>query len=137
MIGHAFTNNALQVLITGDLAFFYDRNAFWHNYALPNVRIIMLNNHGGAIFKMIDGPADLPEADEFFVTKQNLTAKHLCDEFGFEYIRLNNRRQIKNALKNFFEAGDCPKILELETTAELSKNIFDNFKNHIRKSYEL
>lgn len=137
MIGHAFANGDMHVLITGDLAFFYDRNAFWHNYALPNVRIIVLNNHGGAIFKMIDGPADLPEADEFFVTKQTLTAKHICDEFGFEYIKLSNRRQIKNALKNFFEEGNCPKILELETTALLSKNIFENFKNYIRKSYDV
>lgn len=136
-VGHALANDRMNVLITGDMAFFYDRNAFWHNYPLPNLRIIVLNNHGGAIFKMIDGPSDLPEADEFFVTRQSLTAKNLCEEFGFEYIKLTTRRQVKNALSDLFDQGSSPKILELETTAMLSKNIFDDFKTHIKKSYEL
>ncbi|MEJ0056110.1 MAG: hypothetical protein WDN75_10865 [Bacteroidota bacterium] len=37
--------------------FFYDRNAFWHNYPLPNLFVVVLNNHGGIIFNLIDGPA--------------------------------------------------------------------------------
>ncbi|MDQ2793965.1 MAG: 2-succinyl-5-enolpyruvyl-6-hydroxy-3-cyclohexene-1-carboxylic-acid synthase, partial [Bacteroidota bacterium] len=31
------------VLLTGDVAFFYDRNAFWHNYPLPNLRVVLFN----------------------------------------------------------------------------------------------
>ncbi len=136
-VGHCLTNDNANILITGDLAFFYDRNAFWHNYPLPNLRIVLLNNHGGLIFKMIDGPASVPESDEYFVTKQKLTAKKLCEDFEFAYLKLDNRRKLKNLLKDFFDFDGNTKILELESNAATNKNIFDNFKQQIKDCYDL
>jgi 2-succinyl-5-enolpyruvyl-6-hydroxy-3-cyclohexene-1-carboxylate synthase len=136
-VGHALADpNALNVLITGDLAFFYDRNAFWHNYDLPNLRILLLNNHGGLIFNMIDGPASQPESSEYFITKQKLNALKLCEEFGFEYLRLDNKRKLKNLLKDFFDPEPKTKILEVETDLQLNRNTFDNLKQKIKESYE-
>ncbi|HEU5291418.1 MAG TPA: 2-succinyl-5-enolpyruvyl-6-hydroxy-3-cyclohexene-1-carboxylic-acid synthase [Cyclobacteriaceae bacterium] len=136
-VGHALVNELPNFLITGDLAFFYDRNSFWHNYPLPNLRVIVLNNHGGIIFSMIDGPGTLPERNEYFVTKQALTAEKLCEEFDFDYHKLDNKRKIKNTFKSFFEFDGRTKILELDSTIELNKSIFDNLKQTIKKSYEL
>ena len=135
-VGHSLINELPNFLITGDLAFFYDRNAFWHTYNLPNLRIVLLNNHGGIIFKMIDGPGTLPEADEFFVTKQNLNGKKLCEEFDFDYLKLDNKRKIKNTLKDFFDFDGRTKILELETGIDHNKAIFDSLKQKIKKSYD-
>src|SRR5690606_19024381 len=101
--GHALVNKKPTILLTGDMAFFYDRNAFWHNYPIPNLRVVVLNNHGGTIFNMIDGPASLPESDEYFVTQQSLSAKRLSEEFGFDYLKLDNRRKVQNTLKDFFD----------------------------------
>jgi 2-succinyl-5-enolpyruvyl-6-hydroxy-3-cyclohexene-1-carboxylate synthase len=136
-IGHSLSNERPNILITGDVAFFYDRNAFWHNYSLSNLRIVLLNNHGGVIFKMIDGPGSLPEADEYFVTRQRLTAKKLCEEFGFDHLRLDNKRKVKNLVKDFFEFDGKTKILEIETDTLINKIIFDNLKEKTKKSYEL
>lgn len=136
-VGHSLMNELPNLLITGDLAFFYDRNAFWHNYDLPNLRVVVLNNHGGVIFNMIDGPGSLPECDEYFITKQALNAQKLCEEFDFDYLKLDNKRKIKNTLKNFFEFDGRTKILELETSIDLNKSIFDKLKQTIKKSYEL
>lgn len=135
-VGHSLNSTQLNVLITGDLAFFYDRNAFWHNYPLPNLRILLLNNHGGLIFGVIDGPASLPESREYFVTRQALSANKLCEEFGFDYLKLDNRRKLKNTLKDFFDPEPKTKILELETDLELNKTVFDNLKQKIKQSYE-
>lgn len=136
-VGHSLMNELPNLLITGDLAFFYDRNAFWHNYDLPNLRVVVLNNHGGVIFNMIDGPGSLLERDEYFITKQALNAQKLCEEFDFDYLKLDNKRKIKNTLKNFFEFDGRTKILELETSIDLNKSIFDKLKQTIKKSYEL
>lgn len=135
-VGHSLSGDELNVLITGDLAFFYDRNAFWHNYPLPNLRIVLLNNHGGAIFKMIDGPADLPEADDYFVTRQKLNAKKLCEEFGFVYYPVETREQLKNMLPAFLGSGNTVKVLEVETTPQQCKTILEEFKLNIKKSYD-
>ncbi|HMG92964.1 MAG TPA: 2-succinyl-5-enolpyruvyl-6-hydroxy-3-cyclohexene-1-carboxylic-acid synthase [Chryseolinea sp.] len=136
-VGHSLLNDTTNILITGDLAFFYDRNAFWHNYPLPNLRVVLLNNHGGIIFKMIDGPGSVPEADEYFITKQTLNAKKLCEEFDFEYLKLDNRRKVKNLIKDFFDTDKRTKVMELESDIAHNKEVFESLKEKIRKSYEL
>ena len=136
-VGHTLTSNNLNVLITGDMAFFYDRNAFWHNYPIPNLRVLLLNNHGGIIFKMIDGPGETPEADEYFITKQRLTAKNLCEEFGMDYLKLDNKRKVKNLIRDFFDVDGKPKVIEFESDLSLNKTLLDSLKLKIRKSYEL
>jgi 2-succinyl-5-enolpyruvyl-6-hydroxy-3-cyclohexene-1-carboxylate synthase len=136
-VGHYLADGRPTFLITGDLAFFYDRNAFWHNYPLHNLRVLLLNNHGGLIFNMIDGPASLPEAADWFITRQQLKAQKLCEEFGFDHLKLDSRKKLKNLLKDFFDFDGKTKILELETDVEINKRIFDDLKLKIKKSYEL
>jgi 2-succinyl-5-enolpyruvyl-6-hydroxy-3-cyclohexene-1-carboxylate synthase len=135
-VGHALSTDEPNILITGDLAFFYDRNAFWHNYNTPNLRIVVLNNHGGSIFNMIDGPASQPEAAEYFITQQKLNAKKLCEEFGFDHLLVDNRRKVKNLIKDFFEFDGKMKIIEFESDTHLNRTIFDNLKLKIKQSYE-
>ena len=130
-VGHALTSKIPNVLITGDLAFFYDRNAFWHNYALPNLFVIVLNNHGGIIFNLIDGPSGLPEAEEFFITRQQLNAKSLASEFGFTYLEAS-----RADLAAFFKIKKNAKILETESSQSVNKRIFEEFKKQIKNRYE-
>jgi len=134
-VGHALVSDVPNFLLTGDMALLYDRNAFWHNYSMPNLRIVVLNNHGGIIFSMIDGPNNLPEKEEYFVTRQHLGAQSLAHEFGFDYLKLDSLKKLKNILKDFYEFDGKTKILEIETEQSLSKDIFEKFKEQIRKGY--
>ena len=136
-VGHCLASGKPTFLITGDLAFFYDRNAFWHNYPLANFRVLLLNNHGGLIFNVIDGPASLPEAQEYFITRQSLNAKKLCEEFGYQYLKAESRSTLPDLIDNFFAFDGKTKIMELDTDVHLSKEIFNDLKQKIKKSYEL
>ena len=136
-VGHSLIDRKPNVLITGDLAFFYDRNAFWHNYDVPNLRVVLLNNHGGIIFRMIDGPATLPESGEFFVTDQRLTAVKLSEEFKFEYVKIDSRRKLRNLLKDLLANTDRTTVLEFESPQEVNISVFEELKTKMRKSYEL
>lgn len=135
-VGHAIATGKPTILITGDMAFFYDRNAFWHNYSLPNLRIVVLNNHGGAIFSMIDGPSALPEMEEYFVTQQKLSAHALAAEYNFDYLKLDSLKKLKNLLKDFFDFDGRTKILEIDATAAQAKNAVEKFKQQIKNNYE-
>ena len=136
-VGHALQSDNLNILITGDLAFFYDRNAFWHNYPLQNFRVVLLNNHGGLIFDVLDGPSSMPEAREYFITRQALTANKLCEEFGIEHLRLDNARKMKTLVKDFLSPDGAPKVLEVEGDTGTNKVIFEKLKSQIKESYEL
>jgi len=133
-VGSALASGKLTVLMTGDLAFFYDRNAFWHNYALPNLRIVLLNNHGGGIFRMIEGPARQPELDEYFVTRQALEAENTARDFGMDYqkIRLENERdvaQLKEYLPGFLNnPSQHARLLEVITDADVNTRFFGQYK---------
>jgi 2-succinyl-5-enolpyruvyl-6-hydroxy-3-cyclohexene-1-carboxylate synthase len=135
-VGHTLASDVPNFLITGDLAFFYDRNAFWHTYPLPNLRIVVLNNHGGIIFNLIDGPGNSPMQNEYFITNQKLTAKNLAAEFGFDFIGISSARHVRNALANFFTFDGKTKILELESDQQLNKDNFERFKKHIKSTYQ-
>jgi 2-succinyl-5-enolpyruvyl-6-hydroxy-3-cyclohexene-1-carboxylate synthase len=136
-VGHALDSAEPHFLLTGDLAFFYDRNSFWHNYPVPNLRVVVLNNHGGLIFGIIDGPSKLPEAEEYFITRQRLNARKLCEEFGFAWLSLDNKRKLKNLLLDFNDFDGQTKILEFESDASTNKSIFTSLKQELKKSYEL
>ena len=127
-VGHAITSDKLNVLITGDLAFFYDRNAFWHHENYSNLRIILLNNHGGSIFRMIKGPASQPELEEYFETRQHLNARLLCEEFGFEYLLCDKKSKVKNYISRLLEDDGNPRLLEIETQGDVNQQILDAFK---------
>src|SRR5690606_33295153 len=55
-VGAAFATKQLTTLITGDTAFCYDSNAFWNNHLSPLLKVIVIDNGGGNIFRFIEGP---------------------------------------------------------------------------------
>lgn len=133
-VGCTFTTKEPVTLITGDMAFFYDRNAFWHNYTMPNLRIILLNNHGGGIFRLIDGPKNQPELKEYFETRQSLTAQNLAEEFGFEYAMVCKYEELQKELQTLFAPGVKPKILEILSESSKNAQILSTVKALIRSA---
>ena len=134
-VGTMLITEKVTILITGDLAFFYDRNAFWHNYPLNNLRIVLLNNHGGVIFRIIEGPNRQPELDEYFETRQQLNAARTAADFGFEYYPAKNEMELSAALESFFLPGS-PKLLEVFSDHLEAKEIFVQLKTLIKNKYE-
>ncbi len=124
--------DALTLLIVGDLAFFYDRNGLWHRHLPPNLRIALLNNHGGGIFDVIDGPNLLPDATrrDYFLTPQPLTAQRTAADHGLEYMHVADADALEAALPAFF-AGGGAKLLEIETNMATNSAIFRDYRAHM------
>lgn len=127
-LGAAIINKEITTLLTGDLAFFYDRNAFWNHYVPNNLRIILLNNNGGGIFNLIDGPSSAPELDKFFLTKHTLKAKNLAADFGLIYENCSSQNELSKALHSFFESSETAKILELSFDMDKSAEVYKAFR---------
>ena len=133
-IGSGLKSNRTTLLITGDMAFFYDRNAFWHQELPDNVKIIVVNNHGGGIFRLIDGPGKQPELETFFETKQHLTARHLASEFGFDYHLANDHDSFTVSFSEFIKPRKTISILEIETYPTTNKMVYDQILNSITEN---
>ncbi len=134
-VGFALKDDKINTLITGDMAFLYDKNAFWHNYSIPNLRIIVINNAGGGIFRLIDGPSTLPELDDWFETKQEHTAESTAKEFGMVYHNCTNFDELTHCLEHFYEPSDQAKLLEVQTDRFANQEVFNSFKTYMNKVY--
>jgi 2-succinyl-5-enolpyruvyl-6-hydroxy-3-cyclohexene-1-carboxylate synthase len=128
-VGAACLTKKLVTLITGDMAFFYDRNGLWHTFLPKNLRIIVLNNHGGGIFRLLDGPGGQPELEEYFETRQVLQAESTAREFGLDYFWCQTLEELQQCLPLFFESTGGAKLLEIHTSQEVNAAVFKLFKN--------
>jgi 2-succinyl-5-enolpyruvyl-6-hydroxy-3-cyclohexene-1-carboxylate synthase len=129
-IGAAFVNKKQTTLITGDIGFLYDSNALWNNYIPKNFKIILINNGGGGIFRILPGHEETPVFNQFFETSHCLTAEHLAKMFGFDYSIASNETNLKTGLEKLFNQNDKPSLLEVFTpTIENDKILLEYFKN--------
>jgi 2-succinyl-5-enolpyruvyl-6-hydroxy-3-cyclohexene-1-carboxylate synthase len=130
-IGAAFANKKQTVFITGDLSFFYDSNGLWNTNIPTSFRIIIVNNSGGGIFKIIPGPGTT-NAAEYFTTPHCLTAEHLCKMHQFEYQKAYSKETVAKELNGFFETSAKPKILEIFTPSAENDLILKTYFKHIQ-----
>ena len=130
-LGAAYATQKPTTLITGDLSFFYDSNALWNNYIPTDVRIVIINNSGGGIFKIIPGPKK-STALKYFETPHCLTAEHLCTMFGFEYSTAHNLKTLAEEVVGFYDKSDKPKVLEVFTPSDLSDLVLKEYINNLK-----
>ncbi|KOY53034.1 2-succinyl-5-enolpyruvyl-6-hydroxy-3-cyclohexene-1-carboxylic-acid synthase [Polaribacter dokdonensis] len=130
-IGAAFACNKQTVFITGDLSFFYDSNGLWNKNIPTNFRIILVNNSGGGIFKIIPGPKTT-NATQYFETPHCLTAEHLCKMHNFEYQKAFSTISVQEELENFYKESNQPKILEIFTPSIENDKILKEYFKYIK-----
>nr|WP_321413037.1 2-succinyl-5-enolpyruvyl-6-hydroxy-3-cyclohexene-1-carboxylic-acid synthase [uncultured Allomuricauda sp.] len=122
-VGSSIYSEEPTVLLTGDLSFFYDSNALWNKYMRPDFRIVLVNNSGGGIFRILPGKEDTEEFETFFETSHHLSAKHLAEMYGFDHVTAKNEVELRAALKGFYSRSEKPKILEVATPRVLNNKI--------------
>ncbi|TWI09003.1 2-succinyl-5-enolpyruvyl-6-hydroxy-3-cyclohexene-1-carboxylate synthase [Flavobacterium cauense R2A-7] len=128
-IGAAFASGKPTIMITGDVSFFYDSNALWNSYIPKNFKIILINNGGGGIFRILPGHQETPVFNTFFETSHSLTAEHLAKMYGFEYFKSDDEIKLQTAMKVFL-AADKPAIIEIFTPTEINNQVLlKYFKN--------
>lgn len=128
-IGAAYVSGLPTLLITGDLSFFYDSNALWNNYIKKDFKIIVINNRGGGIFRILPGEKDTELFDTFFETKHHLSAKQLAEMYGFQYFTVENIEELESGVQTFFSHSEGPALLEVFTPDRVNdKVLIDYFK---------
>ncbi|WP_324027935.1 2-succinyl-5-enolpyruvyl-6-hydroxy-3-cyclohexene-1-carboxylic-acid synthase [Maribacter sp. BPC-D8] len=128
-IGASLASDSPTLFITGDLSFFYDSNALWNSYLKPNFRIIVVNNNGGGIFRILPGKENSDVFETYFETRHTLSAAHLCEMYGFDYLTANSSEELEEELSTFFDETGRPQLLEITTpTLKNDKILIDYFR---------
>ena len=131
-IGASVANAKQTVFITGDISFLYDSNALWNQYIPKNFKIIVVNNGGGGIFRILPGHEESPVFNTFFETSHCLTAEHLAKMYGFEYTIASDETSLETSLNALYHQNEKPCILEVFTpTLKNDKILLDYFKESV------
>ena len=132
-IGAAVGSASPTVFITGDLSFFYDSNALWNKYIPQNFRVILLNNQGGGIFRILPGDKTDSNFEYFFETPHKLTAEHFCKMYNINYQSATNLTDLQRKIGEFYEKSDAPKLLEVHTPRKINDKVLLKYFEFIKK----
>ena len=114
-IGAAVASLKPNIFITGDIGFLYDSNALWNSYIPKNFKIILINNGGGGIFRILPGHEEKPVFNTYFETSHHLTAEHLAKMYQMNYFTATDADSLEKSITSFYEINDKPNILEIFT----------------------
>ena len=132
-IGAASTFDGITTLIVGDNSFLYDSNALWIKNCPSSLRIIVIQNGGGGIFRFLAGPSGLEEVEEFFETPHNVDIEQLAKVHRFKVYQATDAPSLASALSEFYQPKQQPAILVVHTpgkiNGEILKRYFQVLKN--------
>ena len=115
-LGAAIANPSKQhVLISGDISFLYDSNALWYEPFPRNFKMIVIQNYGGGIFKIIPGPADSKQREKYFEAKQTKSPASIAQAYGLQTKTISSLEELTEYLPLFFDPSCETQVLEVQT----------------------
>jgi len=90
--------------VLGDLSFFYDQNALWNRNLNGKLRIIVLNNGGGAIFGKFQGLKESQAREEMIMAKHHATAEGICSQNEVKYLAAHTMEEMEQGISQLIHA---------------------------------
>ncbi len=131
-IGAALVSDLPTMLITGDISFLYDSNALWNNYIPKNFKIILLNNSGGGIFRILPGHQETETFNTYFETSHQLNASNLAKMYGLDYFEASDDTTLQQQYSAFLNQNEKPSILEIFTPEKENNGILLEFFRRLK-----
>lgn len=132
--GAALASPKPNIALVGDLAFIYDSNALWNSKLPGNLRIIVIDNDGGNIFKLIDTSPVINPIRHFFETPHKVKIDKLCEAFGVDYYKAEDEQELEEVLTGFFKPNAQSAVLHIRTSGELSARTFKQYYQFISQN---
>ncbi|MCH2225129.1 MAG: 2-succinyl-5-enolpyruvyl-6-hydroxy-3-cyclohexene-1-carboxylic-acid synthase [Crocinitomicaceae bacterium] len=130
----AMSVSKCNVFFTGDISFFYDSNALWNKHLTGNLRIFLINNSGGGIFRIIDGPRESEQLETYFEAQHDTKAEYICKAFDINYNKADSLESIESQLPEFYaDNSNRPKLMEISTPNVLNDQVLKSFFNKAKK----
>jgi len=132
-VGAAVASGKPTTLVCGDLSFFYDVNALWNPYLPPNLKIIIVNNSGGGIFRIIPGPSTSDELDDYFEVTQERTAEPFAKMYNLSYQKADSVNSLEKVISSFYKKRKRAGILEIFTPRKENDKVLKAYFNFLIK----
>lgn len=112
--GYASQSELLTCVFVGDLSFVYDSNAMWNKNLPSNLRIILINNSGGGIFRLLEGPSLIDGFNEYVETSHPVNVRKMVEAFGLDYYYAEGVEEIEKQFDEFIHSEKA-SVFEVKT----------------------
>lgn len=125
----------LNFILIGDLSFFYDMNALAQEYIGNNVCIVLFNNYGGEIFRVLPQLNLNEDTFKYVTATHQLTAKAWAESRGFDYSEIHNLTALE--LINIMLPRWCrsdisaPRFIEVFTDSKRDAKELKKFQQQV------
>ena len=133
-VGYSAASEKLNFVVIGDLSFFYDMNALWNAYVNPRLRILLLNNGGGEIFHTLPGLEMSGTSHKFITAVHKASAKGWAEERGFLYYKVEEEKQLAEAMEEFTrtDVAEKPLLVEVFTNKNKDARILKDYYHQLK-----
>lgn len=119
--------------VIGDLSFFYDENALWQQQLTSNLRILLLNNYEGGIFRNLKGLEQSPARNTLVAGSHEVSAEGICQQFGLTYRRVTTDQELQEGIEWLGNVeSQRPVVLEVITDAQEDETIFKDYYRNLK-----
>ena len=127
-VGCALKTDKPVLFVSGDHAFRYDANGLSFEDLPDNLKIIVINNDGGNIFRIIDGPQNHTASDKFIEHTQKKSVQKLVEYHGVGYSKATDIKSLDEELGRLFDGSyQNTHVLEVFTPREISPAILKDY----------
>lgn len=131
--GYSVGASHISLLIVGELSFLYDSNGLWNRYLSPKCRIVVINNGGGGIFRLIDGPSRSEALEQHIEYRHGQSVRSIAEAFGVRYLAASSQQEVEQQLKVLFdEAVNVPVLLEIFTPSDVNASIYKGYFEYLK-----
>lgn len=126
----------------GDLAFFYDLNVLGNKNIGNNVRILLVNNGQGVVFRNPGNFASMFEqetekyisAGGHYGSQSKVLVRHFAEDLGFEYLSAVNKEEFIGCMDKFVSDKLTDKPILFECFVSVEADISGNYILRANKS---
>ena len=132
--GFSVATQNIVVCVIGDLSFFYDQNALWNRNIGGNLRILLLNNSGGGIFRQLSGLEDSPAAADFVEATHHTNAKGICLQNDITYLEAHDMNEMQSGISALLtQESSRPMLLEVFTDKTADSAVLKEYYSTMSK----
>lgn len=96
-----------------------------------NLKMIVIDNKGGGIFKIIEGAKSSPQLERYFEAKHQTHAEDVAKGFGIKIFTPEKKSRLQEQIISFFEHKEAQLLVLKTDSVENPKNL-DAFFKHLR-----
>lgn len=140
-VGGAWAYSGKTTLLSGDISWIYDSSASALSEMPLDMRMIVMDNSGGGIFRFVKSTSKLPKEtlERYFCVQDLPDIAAIAEAYGIETVEADDMGALKAGLEWLEEDSDYPRMLVVKTPAEESARVLTGYftKAKLRKEYNI